>query len=263
MNLHNKKMADYREVNLRKKQKRVMICVIALIAVLISLVFVIMNFVLVVRDITVVGNSSYTDDEIIEACGIKNGKSIFSVSQKKVEKRLCDIFPYVKSVDIEREYPSGIILTVGEEHTTFYCEFNGEYFLYSYSMRVMDRFDSAEALLSVREGAIFTDIKGIKSAVVGEYIEFEGEEYGYVGEVIYHLSGTFYVHSLKSVSLSDKYDIRADYDSRIKLIFGSYIDFEKKAKNSETIMHDATEKSYGSVDVSNPKEGYASLEERN
>ena len=220
MATNEKKMNEYRIKTEKKQMRRRVLYIVMALAALLCVILVMLLFVFVVRDISVVGTMAYTEDEIIEACGIEKGDSILSISLNKLSKRLRDRFSYIKHVSIDFSLPDGIIINVDEEYTTFYTEFSG-------------------------------------------YIELEDEEkYGYVRDVISEISEAFFVYSLTSIDLTDKYDITAVYDKRITIKFGSLYDFDVKVEHAEVIMRGATENTHGSVDVSNLKEGYENFYEQ-
>ena len=66
-----------------------------------------------VKEISVTGNSMYTDEEIILASGIEEKVNMFSFSEKSVEQSIKDLLPYVGSVTVKRDLPSR-----SEEHTS-------------------------------------------------------------------------------------------------------------------------------------------------
>lgn len=255
----DRKISEYKTANEKRKHRRRMAYVITAALLTVAVVFFIVKFVFVVEEVSLLGAENYDSDELISAAGIKYGQSIFSVSESRVEKRLSEKYPYIKSVDIYREYPSVVVMTVNEEHTTFYTEFEGEYFLFNYAMRVMDRFDSEEGVKAVREGAVKIITDGIEKAVVGDIIEFSDEESSFVYDTVYALSSCSFVGKTVFVDLTDRYDIRMNYDNRISIVFGSFSEIEKKIENADEIMYDISEGAEGNIDVSDPKKGYVSV----
>ena len=53
------------------------------------------------QSITVIGNTQYDDNAIIGESGLKIGQSIFSVNKGAASKKIKEIFPYVKQVQIK------------------------------------------------------------------------------------------------------------------------------------------------------------------
>ena len=125
-------MSEYKTATEKRKHIRRMAIIITAIVLTVLVFFFIVRFVFVVEDVSVAGAEGYDREELLSVAGIKYGKSIFSVSESRVRKRLTEKYPYIKNVDIYKEYPGYIVLTVSEEHTTFYAELEGEYFLFNY-----------------------------------------------------------------------------------------------------------------------------------
>ncbi|NCB62947.1 MAG: FtsQ-type POTRA domain-containing protein [Clostridia bacterium] len=67
-----------------------------------------------VEEITVVGQSQYTVQEVIDASGIEKGDNLFGVNKIQSTKRILASLPYVDEVNIRRVLPDGLILSVTE-----------------------------------------------------------------------------------------------------------------------------------------------------
>lgn len=67
-----------------------------------------------VNNITVVGNSRYTAQEIIDASGIQMGDNLIALPKSKIASRILSGLPYVRSVVPRRALPDGVVLTVTE-----------------------------------------------------------------------------------------------------------------------------------------------------
>ena len=67
-----------------------------------------------VEDITVVGQSKYTQQEIIGASGIELGDNLFLINCVQVGRKIATDLPYVDEVQPRRAYPDGVVITVTE-----------------------------------------------------------------------------------------------------------------------------------------------------
>ena len=65
-----------------------------------------------IENIIIDGSSIYTAEEIYEAAGVLRGKNMLSLRESKVKKDLTRKLPYIKDVQLERELPDTVILTV-------------------------------------------------------------------------------------------------------------------------------------------------------
>ena len=65
-----------------------------------------------VNNITVIGNSRYTVQEVIEASGIQQGDNLITLSPSRVAARIRLRLPYVSSVSIRRALPDTVVLEI-------------------------------------------------------------------------------------------------------------------------------------------------------
>ena len=136
MATNEKKMNEYRIKTEKKQMRRRVLYIVMALAALLCVILVMLLFVFVVRDISVVGTMAYTEDEIIEACGIEKGDSILSISLNKLSKRLRDRFSYIKHVSIDFSLPDGIIINgvVACSAYTHYLNFDIKIFIHKFAL---------------------------------------------------------------------------------------------------------------------------------
>lgn len=67
-----------------------------------------------VNEVTVEGNSRYTDQEVVEASGIRTGDNLVGLSKSEIAGKIRTGLPYVESVSVHRKFPDGVELTVRE-----------------------------------------------------------------------------------------------------------------------------------------------------
>ena len=67
-----------------------------------------------VEQVQVFGNSRYTAQEVIEVSGIQVGDNLFHMNKYQVAGEIRQRLPYVEGVNIVRDYPSTIVITVTE-----------------------------------------------------------------------------------------------------------------------------------------------------
>lgn len=106
-----------RRSNKRKRRQRGRFGVLyKLMSFLIILIVIVAGCVVFFRveDITVVGQSQYTAEEVIAASGIEKGDNLFGVNKIQATKRILGSLPYVDEVNIRRTLPDGLILSVTE-----------------------------------------------------------------------------------------------------------------------------------------------------
>lgn len=92
-----------------------------------------------VNEVTVVGNSRYTAEEIIAASGIKTGDNLIALSQSRVAGAIRTQLPYVETVTVRRQPPDGVLLTVKERVAAASIEGNGGRWLISSQGKVLEQ----------------------------------------------------------------------------------------------------------------------------
>lgn len=238
----------YKERNAKRRLlKRILIIGLAVLLLLI-LVLILFRYYFVVREIEITGTDRYSYEELLEKSGIGVKDNIFAVAEKEVEKTLKEAFPYVKSVTLEKDYPDRIMLSVTEEYTTYSYEMLGEYFLFNHELRLMEKFDSLEALQAVRK-AIVVKMPLPDSCIVPQYIKLPNR-CEYVSELIDTLSQTPLVSEVTELDLSDKYVIRLVLQEEVTVEFGDYTKAEEKFLALYRLLGNEGQKMTGHIDLS-------------
>jgi len=106
----------------RKNETKGFLVVTAVIALL--ALYLLMGNIFIVREITVEGNQSFSDADVIRMSGLSIGGSIFRVNTEETLRNL-SLSGTVKPIDVAREYPSTIKLTVKEREPSIYVDCYG------------------------------------------------------------------------------------------------------------------------------------------
>lgn len=68
-----------------------------------------------IETITVEGNGHYSQEEIISATNIQLGENLFALKREEISKKITYVLPYVQSLEIKLNLPTGIKLVVQEQ----------------------------------------------------------------------------------------------------------------------------------------------------
>lgn len=114
-----------------KKQKRIKRFRIAkyaalVICILAAIIGTMASPLFNVKEITVQGNEKITKDEIINLSEITLDENTYKINKSKSEKKILEN-PYIKTVEIKRELPSKIVITVEERIATYMIEYGNAY----------------------------------------------------------------------------------------------------------------------------------------
>lgn len=213
-----------------------------------------------IETIVVDGTGHYSFIQITEACGLEKGEIIFTVSEKKLNRLLTERFAFIRSVSVEKQYPSTVIITIEEEIPEFYFEMSGEYFLVTRSLKVLERFEHEEALLGRYPDTMKILIPTVSRAVLAEPVGFAvAARSRHTDEVLTMLASSRLMEGITSIDLSDRFDITLGYENRIELHMGSATDFEEKLDLALGMIMAYSDEATGVLYAENVEQGIAQI----
>lgn len=253
----------YSSYDMKKRRSRMIraiaVGVIALAVVGVAL-YLFMTRLFVVETIIVDGTDSYSYLEICETAGIKTGSVIFLVNENSVNNALTAKYPFVKTAEVEKHYPSTVNIVIIEEVPRYYIEYDGEYFVITDEMKVLEKYTDKERML-VR----FKDIKPVYipelyKAIVSDKLEFMSyKDTRHVREVIKAVSEWQNFDKITSLDMTNRFDIRMEYDARITVRFGNKSDFETKIRFVSSILSVYSDSAFGTIFVDSTEEAVARI----
>jgi len=108
------------------------------------------------------GAVTYTPEEIIDASGVSRGNNLLYLNIRTVEQNIRKELPYISSVEISRDLPDTLTITVTESKPVAYILFSGDIVIIDSSGRVLDIIQSHSMditnLIEVR-GVLLSDAK--------------------------------------------------------------------------------------------------------
>lgn len=109
-------------------------CIVLSVAVMVALG---MNL-FVVRNIQVVGGVHYNRAQIIEAAGLRQGQSIFSVNAGAIRSELQST-PQLQLVSVDRQLPGTVVITVKETTPTLVVDYMNQFVTLDEELRVLSQ----------------------------------------------------------------------------------------------------------------------------
>ncbi len=245
----------------RRKILRVSSLLVLAVGTLSALIFGFIYFFRI-ETVTVVGSKRYSDEEIVEASGIKKGSNIFfdldseSVARKIVEKQ-----PYISSVNIRRKIPQGVEIQVRESDAAYYMEICREYFILSDNLQVLERMEVSNEAQIRLYGLKKISCKKVDSAFVGQPISFLDSSYrDYFLDVLQVLKQSEMYGKITSITATSKFQMKIMYDDRFEISLGDSSDLNIKLLFSSEIIKTFNEEQKGSLDVRDPSKGYVEIQ---
>lgn len=175
-----------------------------------------------IENITVSGNSRYTEEEILNQCLINTGENLFLADTKSASEMLELNLPYIYTAEIKRKLPSTIELVITEAEPSYYIENKDKTFIL-----LDDNFKVLETGAEKGSGIAVKKAK-VTEASAGRQIVFED---GDTGECLKKLSQAVKdnnvdeITAIYSNNISDNYVV---YDNRIEFKLGTCDDLEHK-----------------------------------
>lgn len=171
----------------------------------------------------VIGETRYSDELLIESSGVALGEGLFFRDYSDAEEKILKSATRLKSVKISPAFFSTLVIEVEEEVGTYYSYINGDYYLLSDGLRVLEMSKSPEAYSSeAKKLSIYSN--DISTAIEGEYLEFTDEKVNdeikkFIDEMNSIPLGE---HGITSLGFEDTLwrDAYVVLDGRIKIIFG-------------------------------------------
>lgn len=272
---------EVRSINRRKRERKRKIrrAVLTVGAVLCSVVICVLLLVLLVfkiETVTVKGDTKYLDEMIIDAGGIVTGEPLYFAKINEAERNIPQALPYIKSVEIEREFPDTVIITVKATEDAAAFSTQGGYIVIDESGKVLN-----ESASIVSENIPVIKNLTVEDAPLGKTISFKEDiiepstnEEGEVEEIPEeeinkHFKSLVQVLSalkeaglkrIGEISLKDTENIKLVYDNRITLLLGDVSDVDVKLKRAEIALKSEDEKNAhatGTLDLS--QEGRATF----
>ena len=206
----------------KRKKKRALITLSVTLLMLLSLLVVIIGVsVFKVENITVLGNSIYTAEQVIEASEIQIGDSIFLISEKTESEKLQKILPFIDKVTLKKTFPSTLTIEVleTEEAMCFYSD--GVYYTASETGKIL-----SQSLTQPDELAVIVTGDGC-TFTMGEKYACNNEQKSALLERLL----TFAKQDETQITLINVSDIYRSYfviDNRIAVELGSASYLEQK-----------------------------------
>ena len=207
------------------KKKRYKKTVTALIIILIiaSIVFSVLSLTVFfkIENISVVGNTTYTAQEILSAANINNGDNLILVNEKKISEKLEVLLPFVDKVEVQKTLPGTlkVIVTETVEELCFVNEDN----CYSANMNGKVLKQYGEPIDNSIKVTVSNDTKLVLGGIIVFSNEREQNLFNDYISLIKELE-----HKIDFINISDPFSSYMKIDDRIVVKLGSSSYFKEK-----------------------------------
>lgn len=188
----------------------------------------------------VIGETEYTEEEIIAAAGINTGENLLRIDAGAAEKRITSELVYIDRAKVGRSFPDKLVITVEPAVPLASFYIGGKYYLISEGGRVLDISES-RGDYPVITGYVLDPIKEMKTetkTMVGGQLEEDGEK-----RIAAAISIIGYIESSGltedyNIDLTDILSIKVLYDERVELDLGTTAAMDEKIFNASRLILD-------------------------
>ncbi len=239
-----KKRNEARRNNGRKKQQKkklskalaYIILGLLLISTLVTLSFTVF---FKITSVSVIGETIYSESQIIEASGIKNGQNMLALNVASISKNISEKLPYIKSIQIKRKLPSKVEVVTQPNEAVFGIKTESDFILIDENFKVLERSDSCSCI------TVFGVVP--QTAIEGKKLEFNQKIEQIMASILSAISD-YEMTDVTKLDLTNEVDIRLLCKEKFVLKLGSNSGLDYKLKFCRKIMDTETEE--GVIDVS-------------
>lgn len=176
----------------------------------------------------ITGETRYSDEEIISACGIREGENLLRISTEEAGADIVSKLVYIDTAEVSRGFPNKLKISVTPARVNACYAVSGKYYLVSEIGRLLE---------VTGEAADCPLVKGYvqdseNEPVIGEPLpEDEEKRLSIAAQII----GYMEENGLKEdyeIDLSDTLNIKISYDGRIEIDLGTSAEMDAKIQNA-------------------------------
>lgn len=243
----------------RRKRKKIIALVVFFLLMAALLCTLSLTVFFPVKEINVVGNSLYSDDEIIENSGIEFGENVIMLSESDAKYCLQSSLPFVDEIEISRNLSGKITIKITEAAEKYCFKAEELYYSTDTSGRILKTYEARP------ENITFIECGVTVNGTAVEKIEYENSKNAKQIDAILSQTDSL---SLKAdyINLTNLFDISAVFDSKYTVLFGSDSYMKEKLDFFAEILKSGKMKGdSGTVDLSeytpeNPKAYFDNME---
>ncbi len=199
------------------------------------------------KAVEVSGNSHLTSEEIISQAGNLTGRNLFRTGKSAIKRNVSEL-AYIDKVTVKKKpFPPTIIIQVEECQPVCQIDYNGTFILIDRDSKVLEKTSEKREGVPVLEGV------PIIAASPGETIGYKDEELQkIVTTCVENMEKAGIINGITIMSFADITNITFNYQSRLDVICGTHIDFQRKMALFKEAVNSSklNENSRGTINLS-------------
>lgn len=188
------------------------------------------------KNIIIVNNNYYSDEEIIETAGIEDYPKFITLSRKKIKNKLSSL-DLIEDVEIKKEFGFVLRITIKEKKILYYIRSNNEYKVSDNKNYSLDNVNGVPTLINYVpeevEKKFVNKFKEIDSSIINMISEIEYNKTSYDSErfLLYMNDGNEVYITVSRTNLLNKYvEIVTKLDNKKGILYldsGNYFEIKK------------------------------------
>lgn len=252
------KFINGKKVKVARRRRRSNLMTYCAIAVAICTVIglaISLFFLFDLEEVQVSGLTLYSNEQILAAGGVEAGKNLIRTNTNVIEDRLLQTLPYIKSVEVDKDYPHSMKISIVEEVKCADIELAGKYYVISPAGKLLEVGNTApDPELPLVIGF------ELKEPELGKKIESENE---LKSKVLLQLLDSIDRCGFKKISqinITERTDIELIYDNRITVKLGSSLDLDFKLASIKGTIDQKLPKDFeGTLKYNSAKSGISAI----
>ena len=193
-------------------------------------------FSIKIKNIIIVNNNYYSDEEIIETAGIEDYPKFITLSRKKIKNKLSSL-DLIEDVEIKKEFGFVLRITIKEKKILYYIRSNNEYKVSDNKNYSLDNVNGVPTLINYVpeevEKKFVTKLKEIDLNIINMISEIEYNKTSYDSErfLLYMNDGNEVYITVSRTNLLNKYvEIVTKLDNKKGILYldsGNYFEIKK------------------------------------
>lgn len=179
-----------------------------------------------IKNITISGNKIVTASHVSELVGDMKGTNIFLAGKREIKNKLRTI-TYINDIEISKSlFPPTIDIAVTEYIPSGYVQVGGKFLVLDKSLYVID--DNAQ--ISIDNIMCITGVKVKEGELSKPLILEDKETEEALKTLLTVMCSEDIINNIVSTDFSDLDNITMNYDNRLNIIFGSYLELDRKLR---------------------------------
>lgn len=175
-----------------------------------------------VSEIRVVGATSYSNQSIADASGIKAGDNLIRISISKAQEKILKQMLYIDKVEIKRQFPNEVLINVEPSIPFAFVEHDGEYCLVSRTGKILEENANPDGRHLILKGY------EPQNTAAGEKLVSADENKDKLFTNISSVLEKFEDMDVDEIDISDRFNIVFLCENRLTVELGSQVDLEYK-----------------------------------